>query len=459
MILHSSCSSPKFNSCFSPMDAVALATIPTTAANNPSSIRFFTPSYAPETRRRRIINLSFPSKPSRFMVFASKNNPTEHGFGHLAGEDSKLSHAKSDIRSAEKRSAATAPLKTTFVDSSIKFSMEAVQQGKPKRVDQFIKGTSNLRRVETSFVDPESYGNAFELENFLAASPLMENEDNDWETVEDLFRTGDRGKVELISSSTRGFVVSFGSLIGFLPYRYLAARWKFLAFESWLRRKGLDPFTHKHNTGVKGNSGFHKILGPDIVREVDMDISPDMKVGDLLSIYDQEKLKFLSSFVGQKIKLNVLMADRRSRRLIFSMMPKEKEEMIEKKRCLMAKLSIGDVVKCCIKKITYFGIFVEVQGVPALIHLTEVSWDATLDSASYFKLGQVLDAKVHQLDFSLERIFLSLKENMVYVASMCENKYKLLAQSGNNVQEVMVQTFMGKEEAKSAILSCTNWAE
>ncbi|GFZ16484.1 nucleic acid-binding, OB-fold-like protein [Actinidia rufa] len=349
------------------------------------------------------------------------------------GEDF-LKVEESDIRSTEKRSAATAPLKTTFVDSSIKFSMEAVQQGKPKRLAKLL-WTSNLRSVETSFVDPASYGNAFELENFLAASPLMENEDNDWETVEDLFRTGDRGKVELISSSTRGFVVSFGSLIGFLPYRYLAARWKFLAFESWLRRKGLDPFTHKHNTGVKGNSGFHKILGPDIVREVDMDISPDMKAGDLLRIYDQEKLKFLSSFVGQKIKLNVLMADRRSRRLIFSMMPKEKEEMIEKKRCLMAKLSIGDVVKCCIKKITYFGIFVEVQGVPALIHLKEVSWDATLDSASYFKLGQVLDAKVHQLDFSLERIFLSLKENMVYVASMCENKYKLLAQSGNNMQE------------------------
>lgn len=28
-------------------------------------------------------------------------------------------------------------------------------------------------------------------------------------------------------------------------------------------------------------------------------ISPDMKVEDLLRIYDQEKIKFLSSFIGQ----------------------------------------------------------------------------------------------------------------------------------------------------------------
>ena len=33
--------------------------------------------------------------------------------------------------------------------------------------------------------------------------------------------------------------------------------------------------------------------------------------------------------------------------------------------------------------------FMQVEGVPALIHQTEVSWDATLDPASYFKVGQV----------------------------------------------------------------------
>lgn len=42
------------------------------------------------------------------------------------------------------------------------------------------------------------------------------------------------------------------------------------------------------------------------------------------------------------------------------MRPRENEEEVEKKRTLMAKLRVGDVVKCCIKKITYFGIFCEV---------------------------------------------------------------------------------------------------
>nr|XP_043613875.1 uncharacterized protein LOC122585817 [Erigeron canadensis]XP_043613876.1 uncharacterized protein LOC122585817 [Erigeron canadensis] len=87
-------------------------------------------------------------------------------------------------------------------------------------------------------------------------------------------------------------------------------------------------------------------------KKIEGELSPDMKLEDLLAIYDQEKLKYLSSFVGQKVKVNVVLADRVSNKLIFFGRPKEKDESIERKKNLMAKLSVGDVVKCCIKKIT-----------------------------------------------------------------------------------------------------------
>ncbi|KAK4844439.1 hypothetical protein QYF36_020263 [Acer negundo] len=392
-----------------------------------------------------------------------------------------------------------------LVDSSVTFATESEILEKPKRL-----GLSAKEREEKT----------------------LEHEDSDWTKAEDLVKTGERADVELISSSTRGFVVSFGSLIGFLPYRNLAAKWKFLAFESWLRRKGLDPSMYRQNLGIIGNydppnktSTLDSSLDQESDQKVEGEILPNIKLEHLLKIYDQEKLKFLSSFVGQKINVNVIMADRKFKKLIFSVRPKEKEELVEKKRSLMAKLRVGDVVKCCIKKITYFGVFVEVESVPALIHQTEVSWDATLDPASFFKIGQVVEAKVHQLDFAVERIFLSLKEIMpdpltealesvvggrdpldgrleaaqartkwddvesvikelqqiegvesvskgrfflspglaptfqVYMASMFDNQYKLLARSGNKVQEVIVKASLDKEEMKSTILSCTNRVE
>ncbi|KAE8055291.1 hypothetical protein FH972_012142 [Carpinus fangiana] len=476
-----------------------------------------------------------------FSEFTATSNATADSFEEI--EDGLFSNEteqdndsnpleQSDMESSQELAALRELSDTNAVDSGVKLTMEAALQGKPRRLDQSVKTTPKSTREETTLVNSEGYGTAFEFSNLATTSPLEGSEDADWTKAEDLVKTRNRGEVELISSSTRGFVVSFRSLIGFLPYRNLAAKWKFLAFESWLRQKGLDPSTYRQNLGVIGsyevaykNSPLKLNLDSEVDQKIEGEISADMTLDDLLRTYDQEKIKFLSSFVGQKIKVNVVLADRRSRKLILSVRPKEKEELVEKKKSLMAKLQVGDVVKCCIKKITYFGIFVEVEGVPALIHQTEVSWDATLDPASYYKIGQNVEAKVHQLDFALERIFLSLKEItpdplmetlesvvgdrnpldgrlqaaqaetewadmeflikelqqikgiqsvskgrfflspglaptfQVYMASMFENEYKLLARSGNKVQEVIVQTSLGKEEMKSAILTCTSRVE
>lgn len=106
--------------------------------------------------------------------------------------------------------------------------------------------------------------------------------------------------------------MSFGSLIGFLPYRNLAAKWKFLAFESWLRRRGLNPSKYKQHLGVIGSfetaglmPSSESRLDPEVDDNLNSEISPDTKLEDLLRIYDQQKLKFLSSFVGQVWMANI----------------------------------------------------------------------------------------------------------------------------------------------------------
>ncbi|KAF3588746.1 hypothetical protein F2Q69_00026487 [Brassica cretica] len=315
--------------------------------------------------------------------------------------------------SSEEETINSDPVERTPSNPVSQTTVEASLQGKPQRLDPSSAEPSVSNRGQPVTLNQEGSQVSIELKGPPTRSSL---EESDWIKAESLVKTELRADVELISSSTRGFAVSYGSLIGFLPYRNLAAKWKFLAFESWLRRKGVDPSLYRQNLGVIGGQDV-KAPSPDaslaaseVGNAVNGEVSSDMKLEDLLMVYDREKQKFLSSFVGQKIKVNVVMANRNSRKLIFSMRPRENEEEVEKKRNLMAKLRVGDVVKCCIKKITYFGIFCELEGVPALIHQSEVSWDATLDPASYFKIGQIVEAKVHQLDFALERIFLSLKE-------------------------------------------------
>ncbi|PWA80512.1 nucleic acid-binding, OB-fold-like protein [Artemisia annua] len=235
--------------------------------------------------------------------------------------------------------------------------ISATLRGPPKRLYQTVNNTLNIEKEG--------------------------REDTTWNRAQDLIKLeGREEEVELINSSTRGFVASFGSLIGFLPYRNLATKWKYLAFKPWLRKKGLDPTMCRQNLGVIGcydatrNSTLQSTIDPT---KIEGELSADMKLEDLIAIYDQEKLKILVILCWSE------------------------NESIARKKNLMAELSVGDIVKCCIRNITDYGIFVEVEGVPALIHQPKISWDDTLDIISHFKI-------VHKLKFSPTRIFLSLKE-------------------------------------------------
>ncbi|XP_042441950.1 uncharacterized protein LOC122027142 [Zingiber officinale] len=293
-------------------------------------------------------------------------------------------------------------------------SRQASLLGKPQRLDTSTEGMLPPYRGEKVALQLDEHVFSAGTETVISA----DQEESDWKRAEYLLHSGEKAEVELISCSSRGFVVSFGSLLGFLPYRHLGAKWKFLAFESWLRKKGVDPSLYRQNLSIVGsfdvsnkNLELEEPTSQESYKKTEVSTSQE-KFEELLEAYNLEKTKFLSSFIGQRLKGSVILADRKSRKIMFSGRPKEKEELVEKKRSLMARLNIGDVVKCQIKKITFFGIFVEVEGVPALVHQSEISWDATLDPSSYYKVGQMVEAKVHQLDYTLERIFLSLRDIM-----------------------------------------------
>ncbi|OEL37461.1 hypothetical protein BAE44_0001520 [Dichanthelium oligosanthes] len=298
--------------------------------------------------------------------------------------------------------------------TSNNFSMQAFLQGKPKRENQSAKILPSQVDEKMNATDDRNYvddgGN-------VLPSKLEDITESDWTRLEHYASTGEKVEVELVNCSSKGFVVSLDSLIGFLPYRNLATKWKFLAFETWLRRKGGDPSLYRHGLGLEDGYEVHdRNIEPEsssmseVAAEDQGSLPSKPKFEDLLREYNQEKSKFLSSFIGQRLRVSVVLADRNSKRIFFSMKPKESEELIQKKKSLMARLSVGDIVQCTIKRFVYFGIFVEVEGIPALVQQWEVSWDDTLDPAVSYKIGQVVDAKVIQLDYNNNRIFLSLKD-------------------------------------------------
>lgn len=117
-----------------------------------------------------------------------------------------------------------------------------------------------------------------------------------------------------------------------------------------------------------------------------------------------EILQRLNSLVKKYIKARILDADRKANKLIFSEKEAVKEGLAER----FQKLAIGDTVTGVVTGVVDFGVFVNVEGIEGLIHISEISWERVNNPSDYVKVGQTIEAKIIAID--KERLSLSMKQ-------------------------------------------------
>ena len=117
-----------------------------------------------------------------------------------------------------------------------------------------------------------------------------------------------------------------------------------------------------------------------------------------------EILQRLNSLVKKDIKARILDADRKANKLIFSEKEAVKEGLAER----FQKLAIGDIVTGVVTGVVDFGVFVNVEGIEGLIHISEISWERVNNPSDYVKVGQTIEAKIIAID--KERLSLSMKQ-------------------------------------------------
>lgn len=77
----------------------------------------------------------------------------------------------------------------------------------------------------------------------------------------------------------------------------------------------------------------------------------------------------------------------------------------------LAEFAVGDVVKVQVVSITPFGAFAQIiPGVDGLIHISQISLDRVTNVAQYLTVGQVVEAKITEIDQEKNRVSLSIKE-------------------------------------------------
>lgn len=118
----------------------------------------------------------------------------------------------------------------------------------------------------------------------------------------------------------------------------------------------------------------------------------------------EEILQRLNGLVGKELNVRILDADRKASKLIFSEKEAVKDGLAER----FEKLSVGDTVKGVVTGVVDFGVFVNVEGIEGLIHISEISWERVNNPGDYVKVGQTVEAKIIAID--KERLSLSMKQ-------------------------------------------------
>ncbi|PKL31683.1 30S ribosomal protein S1 [Candidatus Saccharibacteria bacterium HGW-Saccharibacteria-1] len=117
-----------------------------------------------------------------------------------------------------------------------------------------------------------------------------------------------------------------------------------------------------------------------------------------------EILQRLNNLIGKKLTVRILDCDRRANKLIFS----EKEAIKDGLAARFEKLTLGDSVNGVVTGVVDFGVFVNVDGIEGLVHISEISWERVNNPGDYVKVGDTISAKIIAID--KDRLSLSIKQ-------------------------------------------------
>ena len=131
----------------------------------------------------------------------------------------------------------------------------------------------------------------------------------------------------------------------------------------------------------------------------------------------------IDELLGQKFEFKIIKLNKRRRNIVVSRRVILENERAGKREKLMKELQKDQVRKGVVKNITDFGAFIDLGGVDGLLHITDMSWGRISHPSELVTIGQELEVKVLDIDWTRERISLGLKQLQSYPWKDVAEKY------------------------------------
>ena len=92
---------------------------------------------------------------------------------------------------------------------------------------------------------------------------------------------------------------------------------------------------------------------------------------------------------------------------------------------IISKIKEGSIVQGTVKNLTEWGVFVDLNGVDALLHITDISWSRINKPSELLSIGQSIKVKVTKIESKTKKISVSIKHLTEDPYSKIINKYEI----------------------------------
>src|ERR1700746_540164 len=118
----------------------------------------------------------------------------------------------------------------------------------------------------------------------------------------------------------------------------------------------------------------------------------------------------MEKLVGQEIRCRIIKLDVTDEDIVVDrrVLAEEEERTLKDRR--YSEVREGDTVHGTVRSLASYGAFVDIGGVDALLHVSDISWSRVNQPSDVLTTGQEVEAKVLKIDSDKRRISIGMKQ-------------------------------------------------
>jgi small subunit ribosomal protein S1 len=167
------------------------------------------------------------------------------------------------------------------------------------------------------------------------------------------------------------------------------------------------------------------IVTGKVMRKVKGGLMVDIGVEAFLpgSQIDNKRIKNLDEYLDKTYDFKILKINTDRKNIVVSRRELLEEERMSKKVEMLENFHEGEIRHGIVKNITDFGVFLDVDGVDGLLHITDMTWKRIKHPSEMVALGDKLEVIILHVDKEKGRVALGMKQKESNPWEEIEKKY------------------------------------